>query len=212
MPTRTWSNLDPARRDRVLAAARIEFGRNGYSRGSLNVIAREAGVAKGSLFQYFTDKFDFYAYVAEHCGRTVHHDLGHLLVRPPGTPLADHLADALYGWVSYFADHPVERGLTIATNLELDPDARTAIRGPIHRLYVEALRPMFAQAVNDGELPGDTDLDALVAMAVLLLQHLAMAPFTPGIDPVLGLYGQTPDQLRPAIRRLVGTLLHHIPG
>src|SRR5690349_5607311 len=49
MPTETWMRLPDARRATVLDAAEAEFARNGYSRGSLNVIAREAGVAKGSL-------------------------------------------------------------------------------------------------------------------------------------------------------------------
>ena len=53
MPRPTWFNLDEGRRERVLRAAMAEFGSRGYSAGSLNVIAREAGVAKGSLFQYF---------------------------------------------------------------------------------------------------------------------------------------------------------------
>ena len=65
LPTDTWYRLPQARRDAVLAAAEAEFAANGFSRGSLNVIAREAGVAKGSLFQYFTDKADFYVYLSE---------------------------------------------------------------------------------------------------------------------------------------------------
>ena len=38
----------------------VEFGTRGFSAGSLNVIASQAGIAKGSLFQYFEDKLDFF--------------------------------------------------------------------------------------------------------------------------------------------------------
>ena len=55
MPTVTWARVDPARRAAVVEAAEAEFGAHGFSGGSLNVIARRAGVAKGSLFQYFAD-------------------------------------------------------------------------------------------------------------------------------------------------------------
>ena len=65
MPTPTWERLPAARRDAVVAAAEAEFGAHGFSRGSLNVIAREAGVSKGSLFQYFADKEDLCAYLAD---------------------------------------------------------------------------------------------------------------------------------------------------
>ena len=65
MPTPTWQRLDESRRQAITDAAEAEFAANGFSGGSLNVIARDAGVAKGSLFQYFTDKADFYVYLSE---------------------------------------------------------------------------------------------------------------------------------------------------
>ena len=65
MPTVTWARVDPIRRAAVVEAAEAEFGAHGFSRGSLNVIARRAGVAKGSLFQYFADKRDLYAFIAD---------------------------------------------------------------------------------------------------------------------------------------------------
>ena len=64
-------------------AAMAEFGRHGYSGGSLNVIAREAGVAKGSLFQYFDDKLDFFAHVAEQTSLTIYAAMAPHLGPPP---------------------------------------------------------------------------------------------------------------------------------
>jgi hypothetical protein len=40
-----WDRLEQTRRDRVLRTPMVEFGCSGYSRASLEVIAREAGVA-----------------------------------------------------------------------------------------------------------------------------------------------------------------------
>ena len=51
MPTVTWARVDPARRAAVVAAAEAEFGAHGFSGGSLNVIARRAGVGKAELHQ-----------------------------------------------------------------------------------------------------------------------------------------------------------------
>jgi AcrR family transcriptional regulator len=45
---------------------------NGSVARSLNVIARRAGVAKGSLFQYFADKRDLYAFIADVASQCVH--------------------------------------------------------------------------------------------------------------------------------------------
>ncbi|MDT4892588.1 MAG: hypothetical protein QOE97_1623 [Pseudonocardiales bacterium] len=208
MPRATWEHLDERRRDRVLRAAMTEFGTRGYSGGSLNVIAREAGVAKGSLFQYFDDKFDFFAHVAEQVSIGIYAALApHLSGPHPDERFADYFSRLVDIWVDYMARHPLERSVTAATNLERDPEIRRAVRGPVNRLYAQALRPMLADAITRGDLPPDTDAEALLAMLVLLLPHLAVAPFEPGLDSALPLYGTSRRVRSEHARRLVATLL-----
>jgi AcrR family transcriptional regulator len=190
----------------VLHAAMAEFGRRGYSRGSLNVIAREADVAKGSLFQYFTDKFDFFAHVAEQASLTVYTAMApHLNGPESGEPFVQYFSRLVETWMDYMAEHPLERAVTAATNMELDPQIRQAIREPVHRLYSVALRPMLSDAVAGGELRPDTDLDALLAVLILLLPHLALAPFEPGLDSALPLFGEPGPVRAERARRLVAT-------
>jgi AcrR family transcriptional regulator len=208
MPRPTWDHLEESRRERVLRAAMVEFGRRGYSGASLNVIAREAGVAKGSLFQYFDDKFEFFAYVAEQTSLTIYSAMLPLLVGPgEGESFADYFAGLVDGWMEYMAAHPLERGVTTATTMELDADIRRAVREPVHRLYAQALRPMLARAVASGDLDTDTDTEALLSMLVLLLPHLALAPFEPGLDAALVLHGTTGSERAAAARRLLATLM-----
>jgi AcrR family transcriptional regulator len=208
MPSPTWDKLEPERRERVLHAAMAEFGRQGYSGGSLNVIAREAGVAKGSLFQYFADKFEFFAYVAEQASLTIYAAMRpHLQSPPDGRPFVDMFGDLVDTWIEYMAQHPLERGVTAATTMELDPRIRRAVREPVHRLYATGLRPLLRSAVDRGELSADTDVDALLAVLVLLLPHLALAPFEPGLDGALALYQTTGRERSATARRLVATVL-----
>lgn len=196
MPRATWDNLDERRRERVLHAAMAEFGRRGYSGGSLNVISREAGVAKGSLFQYFEDKFDFFAHVAEQTSLNVYAAMApHLNGPAPGETFLTYFTRLVDTWMQYMAEHPLERGVTAATSLELDPDIRRVIREPVHRLYSQGLRPLLDDAVATGEIAPDADLDALLALLILLLPHLALAPFEPGLDAALPLF-ELPRQER----------------
>jgi len=190
-----------------------EFGRRGYSGASLNVIAREAGVAKGSLFQYFDDKFDFFAHVAEQASLTIYAAMVPSLSGPAeGESFADYFAELVDTWIEYMATHPLERGVTAATTMELDPDIRQAVREPVHRLYAQALRPMLAQAIADGDLPPGTDTEALLSMFVLLLPHLALAPFEPGLDAALVLHGRSGTERSATARRLLATLLSPTPA
>lgn len=207
MPTVTWARVDPARRAAVLEAAEAEFSARGFSHGSLNVIARRAKVAKGSLFQYFADKADLYAFVADTAGQRVRSHMERQIVElDPGRPFFEFLVELLDVWVAYFADHPRERALHAAASLEVDTDARISVRTVVHRHYLQVLRPLVDDARARGDLRADADTGALLSLLLLILPHLALAPYLRGIDPVLGLDEHTPEQPALAVRRMVAVL------
>lgn len=207
MPTVTWARVDPARRAAVIEAAESEFGAHGFSGGSLNVIARRAGVAKGSLFQYFADKRDLYAFIADMGSQRVRAYMEDLIRDlDPTRPFFEFLTDLLDAWVAYFAEHPRERALHAAATLEVDTDARVSVRSVIHRHYLEVLRPLVREAQARGDLRGDSDTDALLSLLLLIFPHLALAPYMRGLDPILGLDEPSPEQPALAVRRLIAVL------
>jgi AcrR family transcriptional regulator len=208
MPLPTWANLDEHRRQRVLTAAMTEFGRQGYSAGSMNVIAREAGVAKGSLFQYFGGKLDLFAHVADHTARTVHTATASCLTSASNDhPVPERLGAFADAWMDYMAEHPVERGVTAASVLEIDRQVRWAVREPMQRRYERDLRGVLTAAVESGDVPADFDVDATISLFVLLLLHLALAQCEPGFDTGLPLCGTNGAQRRERARRLLAVML-----
>ncbi|WP_028805552.1 TetR/AcrR family transcriptional regulator [Streptomyces sp. 142MFCol3.1] len=208
MPTTTWNRLPPDRRERVLVAAMDEFGTHGYSTGSLNVIAREAGVAKGSLFQYFSGKLDLFTYVAEQTSFRIYAHMQPWLDGYDGTSaFRVHLVEALEAWLAYFATHPLERGVTAATNMEMDPAVRDAVRVPVNEIYLAGLRPLLQRAVEAGDLRKDADLEALLSLLLVLLPHLALLPHAPGLDGPIPLSGKHPQVRRENLERIVTPLL-----
>jgi AcrR family transcriptional regulator len=207
MPTVTWARVHPGRRAAVIEAAEAEFGAHGFSGGSLNVIAREAGVAKGSLFQYFADKRDLFAFIADIGSQRVRTYMEDLIRDlDPNRPFFEFLTDLLDGWVAYYADHPRERALHAAATLEVDTDARISVRSVIHRHYLEVLRPLVHVAHTRGDLCADADTDALLSLLLLIFPHLALAPYMRGLDPILGLDEPSPEQPALAVRRLIAVL------
>lgn len=207
MPTVTWDRLDPIRRAAVVEAAEAEFGEHGFSQGSLNAIARRGGVAKGSLFQYFTDKRDLYAHIVDVASERVRSEIeGRIRELDPSRPFFEFLTELLDAWVGYFADHPRERSLHAAAVLEVDIDARVSVRTVIHRHYLDILRPLVRDAHARGDLRADSDTDALLSLLLMIFPHLALAPFVRGLDPILGLDDPTPEQPAQAVRRLVAVL------
>lgn len=65
MPKQTFFNLPEKKRKMIIDIALDEFGRQSYSRASLSRIVARAGIAKGSMYQYFEDKKDLFLYLME---------------------------------------------------------------------------------------------------------------------------------------------------
>jgi AcrR family transcriptional regulator len=63
MPTATFLGLPEERRMRLVEEAITEFAERSYAEASLSQIVRRAGIAKGSLYQYFEDKLDLYRWL-----------------------------------------------------------------------------------------------------------------------------------------------------
>lgn len=65
MPTQTFQNLPEAKRQLILDLAIAEFAAHDYREASISRIVARAGIAKGSLYQYFADKRDLYFYLLQ---------------------------------------------------------------------------------------------------------------------------------------------------
>lgn len=63
MPKETFFNLPEAKRERIVELAIEEFSENPYGQASLSKIVVRAGIAKGSIYQYFENKLDFYRWL-----------------------------------------------------------------------------------------------------------------------------------------------------
>lgn len=64
--------LSPEKQRQILRGAGLVFAQEGYEGASMSRIAAEAGVSKGTLYNYFAGKADlFAAFVDEECSRTI---------------------------------------------------------------------------------------------------------------------------------------------
>ncbi len=67
MPTSTFLNLPPEKRERLLKAAKNEFSRVPLGEASINRIIQAAEIPRGSFYMYFEDKQDLLHYILEDC-------------------------------------------------------------------------------------------------------------------------------------------------
>lgn len=64
----TFLNLPEDKRARIIDVALEEFASRPYNKASLSNIVARAGIAKGSMYQYFTDKKDLFLYLLDLAG------------------------------------------------------------------------------------------------------------------------------------------------
>jgi AcrR family transcriptional regulator len=62
MPKDTFFNLNVEKQEKVMRSAINEFITNGFEKGNIGDIAKRAGVAKGSMYQYFENKKELFLF------------------------------------------------------------------------------------------------------------------------------------------------------
>jgi AcrR family transcriptional regulator len=66
MPSDTWWNLELPKRQFIIDACLSEFAAHNIESASLSTIVKELGIAKGSMYQYFTDKEELYLFILKY--------------------------------------------------------------------------------------------------------------------------------------------------
>lgn len=62
-----FENLDEDKKKKVINACIYEFADKGYEKASTNTIIKEAGISKGILFHYFSNKKNLFFYILDYC-------------------------------------------------------------------------------------------------------------------------------------------------
>lgn len=66
MPTKTFFNLPKEKKIRILKAGKKEFSRVPLEKAVIANIAKDAGIPRGSFYQYFQSLEDLFAYIIEY--------------------------------------------------------------------------------------------------------------------------------------------------
>ena len=63
MPKETFLNLSEGKKEIIINAAKREFARVPFQETSIKNIVEDAGIARGSFYQYFESKEDLLEYI-----------------------------------------------------------------------------------------------------------------------------------------------------
>jgi AcrR family transcriptional regulator len=141
---------DPAKREQILEGAHRVFMDMGYDASSMNDIAREAGVSKGTLYVYFKNKEDLFAAMVQRRKSRVFEKLQEALGDKP-------LIEGLHAFGITFAgyilsDEAVQAQRIVIGLLERMPDVTSSFFkvGPNHGPMI--LADFLKKQVDAGHL------------------------------------------------------------
>lgn len=170
-----------ATHDRILAAAREVFLRDGFAATNLNEIAARAGVGKGTVYRHFENKAELFVTVLVECGSEMHCSLKDAFTSIEG-PIIQQIERLARLYLDVWSDHPQIFQLFWAVRSQdvigqLSPELlERVIR--VGEVPTIVLTGMLQAGIKAGEI---RDCDA--AATAHALMALARANIEPIVDP-----------------------------
>ncbi len=192
MPIReTPSGKD--KREAILTAAFSLFGHYGYRRTSIDDIAQEAGIAKGTVYLYFKSKEEIFRALAQ---QFIDQMLAAVsTAQATSTSITERMHGMLNAKFGYFFEL-LHRSTHVREILDAKNQLCADLFTQADRRYHRMLASVIAEAEKKGELhPGRVGLEPEAATELLIRSASG-----------LGTYGTTAPTL-PAFRRQLDSLV-----
>jgi len=131
---------------RILEAAGVYFGKNGYHLADLDVISKEAGVGKGTLYRYFENKEQLFIEAVSYFTEKMYGEMVSEIERVNDKNLVKALFEA---HEKYYLKHPEVYNLVHSAVTQM-PDKLVGIFHEIHNKKMEKLRKRLEIGMEKG--------------------------------------------------------------
>lgn len=187
MPKDTFLNLPRSKREAVLSQAFVEFATHDYSSASLSRIVREAGIAKGSMYQYFENKRDLYFYLIDSALKM---RLDYIAAESPGEDVGffQRVKSVILASARFDFDHPEISGLITHARSEPPGAELENIADVLIDRSVEFLEGFVRCGLERGEIRGDVDTIVHILDQVSISFSFFLQRNVPGGVPPGGRY------------------------
>jgi len=204
--TATFANLPSDKQQRVVAAAINEFAANGYQRASLNNIVKEAGIAKGSVYQYFTNKEALFLYVFEQFSLAVKREVKAQVGKNTRRDFFDHVRDVLLAGIAFVDVNPQAFELYLKILFEQEVPRRELLVNQLRLFSAEYFMLFLDEAKKRGEIRRDVDSATVVFLLDAVIERFLQGYAKPYLDTGFGLAGKKRQQLLKGIDAIIAIL------
>ncbi len=202
----TFWHLPADKQERVLNAALSEFADQGYRQASLNRLAAQAGIAKGSLYQYFPNKEGLFRHIFQLALNLVRQTLVEVKDATESEDLFTRLEKSLKAGVRFLRDHPRIFSLYLKIQYDRQTPCRQEFLAAVRRHAGEYFGSLIRRARSRGELrPGISQAAAVFLMDAVFDRFLQAAAI-PALDVTLNLHQAPEETIHRRIRELISLL------
>lgn len=161
MPKKTFFNLSLDKRNLIIAASIEEFSKANYNTASINQICKKSKIAKGSFYQYFTDKIDLYIYIMTLAIEEKIKFFSTVLSEFNSLTLIEQIRLLYIKGIEFRNTYPQYAALGEQFSKEDDPIAKSAVMKEGDKQSESLFIEMITAAKTKGEIDSDTDPLAL---------------------------------------------------
>ncbi|UFZ03924.1 TetR/AcrR family transcriptional regulator [Bradyrhizobium ontarionense] len=199
--TRTAPDEDSSKRRQILDGARKVFMDLGFDGASMGEIARAAGVSKGTLYVYFTDKFRLFEAIVEE--ESVHRGASNFSF-DPDRDAATVLGEFGKAWIAVVCRPGGGSAIrTVMAIAERMPDVGRRYYECVLNATISRLAAYLQARVNAGELAID-DCHLAASQFQQMCQATLFLPFIFQAEPA-----PSHDRVHEVIGSAVGMFLAH---
>lgn len=173
MPKQTFLNLPAEKRKAFIEIALDEFANNDYNTASVSKIVEKAGIAKGSVYQYFADKQDLFLYLLDVSNQEMMGVIQQSLPPHPDADFFDTLRWQMSVTVQAAIRFPVHSKLARRAYSSPLP-FRDAVFEKAKKIRDEHFQAMIAQAQASGRLDPTLDPAVVSSMVQGLMNDLGL--------------------------------------
>ncbi len=159
MPTETFFNLSAQKRALITEYAMKEFSTKPFAVASVNTIVKNAGISKGSLYQYFKDKTDLYLYILDIAGQRKFQHLEEYLRNVKIDDFFELLTSLMIEGCKFDLENPLFSQLLYQALTGPLIDESVEQMKNLNRKY---LQQMLSKAIEGHQVRKDIELDMLV--------------------------------------------------
>lgn len=195
-----------AKREKIIAVAMEQFAAHGYEGARVEMIAAGAGVAKGTVFGYFTSKAGLFLAAYQAAASS----FSRYLDAPGGVQ-----EDGFFAILTYWLEHTphliqedwVPYRVTLLGNYCSDLRLKRWITQYLMREDPYGTRALVQFGIERGEVRTDIDAAMIVSMVDWLMDRCQDAIVTEELDPGLfGFHTQPPETRSLRVRQFVELL------